>query len=45
MHLLSIYINPVKKGRKVDLCKSVTTDGDIVSVQEHLNNKLMQMAK
>jgi hypothetical protein len=44
MHRLKIYKNPVKNGRKVDLCNKVTSEGDIVKVQAHLNAKFTVIA-
>jgi hypothetical protein len=44
MHLLKIYINPVKNGRNVDLCKIVAIEGEIVSVHEHLNSRFIHIA-
>lgn len=44
MHLLNISIKPVKKGRNVDFGINLTTEGEIVSVHEHLKIKFKKIA-
>jgi hypothetical protein len=38
-------MNPVRRGRKVDLCRYETIEGEIVKVQEHLKRRLVVIAK
>lgn len=44
MHRRRISMSPVRKGRKVDLGMSFTTEGEMVRVQEHRNMRLRKMA-
>ena len=45
MHRRKISINPVKKGKNVDLCKIATAEGDMVNVHAQRNNKFVVIAK
>jgi hypothetical protein len=44
MHLLKIYMRPVKNGKKVDFGIKIAIEGEIVKVQEHRKIRLIPIA-